>query len=151
MKKILKISLLFLTIVFVGIQFVPTKINVSTSVYETDFMKIYKVPAAISAKLKVSCYDCHSNNTEYPWYNRIQPITWFLEGHIAEGKAELNFNEFGSYSKRRQKSKLTAIGRAIENDKMPLSSYLSMHNDARISKTEKRELLTFLMVLKDSL
>ena len=151
MKKILKISLLFLTIVFVVIQFIPTKINVSTKEYETDFMKMYDVPDAISAKLKTSCYDCHSNNTEYPWYNRIQPITWFLEGHIEEGKAELNFNEFGTYSKRRQKSKLTAIGRAVENDKMPLSSYLSMHGDAKISKAEKRELLTFFMALKDSL
>lgn len=148
--KILKRIFLLLFIVFVGIQFIPTKLNVSDEIYENDFMNVFQVADNISAKLKVSCYDCHSNNTEYPWYNKIQPVTWYLEDHINEGKSELNFNEFGNYSDRKQKSKLTSIIREIEADKMPLSSYVNMHKNARINKNEKKELLLFFEKIKDS-
>jgi len=149
--KILKRILLLLFIVFVGIQFIPMKLNVSDEVYETDFMNIYSVPKAISEKLVVSCYDCHSNNTKYPWYNKIQPVAWYLEGHIKEGKKELNFNEFGNYSVRRQKSKIKSIIREIERNKMPLVSYTNMHEDAILNKDEKKELLGYFEMLKDSI
>lgn len=151
MKKLVKRILLLLFIVFVGIQLIPTKMNVSNEVYKADFMKVYKVPSEINEKLKVSCYDCHSNNTEYPWYNKIQPVTWYLESHIKEGKKELNFNEFGNYSVRRQKSKIKSIIREIEGDKMPLSSYINMHKNAIINKDEKKVLLSFFEMLKDSI
>lgn len=139
--KIVKRILLSLLIVFVGIQFIPTKMNVSTELYASDFMNVYEVPNDIREILKVSCYDCHSNNTAYPWYNKIQPVTWFLEGHIKEGKDELNFNEFWEYSKRRQKSKIKSIIREIEGGKMPLSSYIWMHKEAKINELEKKEIL----------
>lgn len=151
MKKLVKRILLLLFIVFVGIQFIPTKMNVSNEVYKADFMNIYSMPKAISEKLVVSCYDCHSNNTEYPWYNKIQPVAWYLEDHIKEGKKELNFNEFGNYSVRRQKSKIKSIIREIEGDKMPLSSYINMHKNAIINKDEKKVLLSFFEMLKDSI
>ncbi len=148
--KILKRILLLLFIVFVGIQFIPTKMNVSNEVYKADFMNIYSMPKTISEKLVVSCYDCHSNNTKYPWYNKIQPVAWYLEDHIKEGKKELNFNEFGNYSVRRQKSKIKSIIREIEGDKMPLSSYTNMHEDAILNADERKELLGFFEMLKDS-
>lgn len=151
MRKTLKRLLLLLVIVFVGIQFIPTKLNVSSEVYKTDFLNLYKGPKEISKKLKISCYDCHSNNTYYPWYNKIQPITWLLEGHINEGKSELNFNHFGDYSVRKQKSKLTSMIRQIEGDKMPLNSYLIMHKDAEISPSEKEKILLFLNQTKEKL
>ena len=92
--KISKIILLILLIVFVGIQFIPTKRNLSEIVPNTDFMIVNNVPNNIKATLQTSCYDCHSNNTSYPWYNTVQPVTWFLENHFEEGKAELNFSEW---------------------------------------------------------
>ncbi len=149
MNKLIKKILLALVIVFVGIQFIPTKLNVSKTAYKSDFISIYDVPKEISEKLRVSCYDCHSNNTEYPWYNKLQPIAWYVEGHINEGKAELNFNEFGDYSDRKQRSKLNSIIREIEADKMPLKSYVNMHKNAEISKVEKKELLNFFEKVKD--
>jgi hypothetical protein len=151
MKKTLKRIVLILIIVFVGIQFIPTKLNESKEVYEKDFINTYEVPLEISKKLEISCYDCHSNNTNYPWYNKIQPIPWFLEEHINEGKSELNFNEFGDYSERKQKSKLTSIIRQIEGDKMPLSSYLIMHKKAEISSSEKEKIVLFLNKKKEKL
>ncbi len=94
--KIVKIIAVVLLVAFVGIQFVPTERNQSDIVPKTDFMLVNSVPDHIKSKLQTSCYDCHSNNTQYPWYNKVQPIAWFLGDHIKEGKAELNFNEWDS-------------------------------------------------------
>lgn len=149
--KILKIIALVLLVAFVGIQFVPTTRNQSDTVPETDFMLVNNVPKTIQKKLEVSCYDCHSNNTQYPWYNKVQPVTWFLEGHIKEGKAELNFNEWDSLSTRRRKSKLRSIIKQVESGEMPLSSYTLIHSDAKFSKEETNEIINFITQLKDSL
>ena len=149
--KIVKKIVLVLLVAFVGIQFIPTTRNQSDTVPSTDFMLVNNVPETIQRKLQVSCYDCHSNNTQYPWYNRVQPITWFLEDHIKEGKAELNFNEWDSLSSRRKKSKLTSIIKQIESGEMPLDSYTLIHKDAKFSEAEAAELISFITQLKDSL
>ena len=84
--NVLKKIIFFLLIVFVGIQFIPTNRNQSDEILESDFSKTFNVPSNIQNLFKKSCYDCHSNNTSYPWYNKIQPASWFLEKHIKEGK-----------------------------------------------------------------
>lgn len=142
--KISKIILLILLIVFVGIQFVPTKRNQSVVIPDTDFMVVNVVPQSIYNLLQTSCYDCHSNNTSYPWYNKVQPVAWILENHIEEGKAELNFSEWDNYSKRRKKSKLKSIISQIEDDKMPLTSYTLIHRDAVLSKEQKTEIIDWI-------
>lgn len=149
--RILKIILLVLLVVFVGIQFVPTQRNQSDVVPKTDFILINNPQKNISTILHTSCYDCHSNNTEYPWYNKVQPTSWFLERHIKKGKSELNFNEWNDYSNRRKKSKLKSIINQIKDDQMPLSSYTLIHKDAILSKTEKTLLIDYMKKLKDSL
>ena len=149
--KIVKIIAIILLVAFVGIQFIPTTRNQSDTVPETDFMLVNNVPENIQNKLQVSCYDCHSNNTQYPWYNKIQPVAWFLEDHIKEGKAELNFNEWDSLSSRRKASKLRSIIKQIENGEMPLDSYTLIHKDAKFSEAEAEELINFITQLKDSL
>ncbi|AWM14630.1 MAG: hypothetical protein CMP76_15230 [Flavobacterium sp.] len=142
--KISKIILLILLIVFVGIQFIPTKRNQSESVPNTDFMIVNNVPNNIKATLQTSCYDCHSNNTSYPWYNTVQPVAWFLENHIEEGKAELNFSEWDNYSNRRKKSKLKSIVSQIKDNKMPLSSYTFIHKNTIISNNQKKEIIAWI-------
>ena len=138
-------------IVFVGIQLVPTKLNQNSAILVTDFNEVFKVPYNVQSIIKNSCYDCHSNNTNYPWYNKIQPASWFLEKHIAEGKKELNFSDFGNYSKRKQKSKLKSIINQIRDDKMPLSSYVLIHQNANIEEVQKIELIQWFTKLRDSL
>ena len=149
--KIGKKVAIILLVVFLGIQFVPTKRNQSDNISASDIMIVYKVPEQIENKIKVSCYDCHSNNTQYPWYNKIQPVAWFLEGHIKKAEEELNFSEFGDYSKRRQKNKLKSIINQIRDNEMPLSSYTFMHKDAVLSESEKSELENWISNLRDSL
>ncbi len=149
--KIVKIIAIVLLVVFVGIQFIPSSRNQSDSVPETDFMLVNDVAENIQNKLQVSCYDCHSNNTQYPWYNKVQPVAWFLEDHIKEGKAELNFNEWDSLSTRRKTSKLRSIIKQIENGEMPLDSYTFIHRDAKFSEAEAEEIINWVTQLKNSL
>ena len=149
--KIVKIIALILLVGFVGIQFVPTDLNQSDTVPKTDFLLVNNSQENISALLQESCYDCHSNNTEYPWYNKVQPVAWFLEDHINEGKEELNFNEWDAYSNRRKNSKLKSIISQVKDDEMPLASYTLIHKDAKLSNSEKTLIIDYMKNLKETL
>jgi len=149
--NIFKKVIFILIIVFVGIQFIPTTFNQSDKILPSDITNTFEVPDNILKTLKTSCYDCHSNNTYYPWYNKIQPVSWMLENHINEGKEELNFSEFGDYSKRRKKSKLKSIISQIKDDEMPLWSYTLIHGDAKISDQNKKEIIAWLTEIRDGL
>ena len=142
--KTVKIILLILLVAFVGIQFIPTERNQTDIVPVTDFMLVNNVPNNIKNKLQVSCYDCHSNNTKYPWYNKIQPVAWFLEEHIKEGKAELNFSQWNELSQRRKESKLRSIVKQIEQNKMPLNSYTILHKDSNLTSEDKKLIIDYL-------
>jgi vancomycin permeability regulator SanA len=102
------LAVLVVAIVLV-IQVIPVERNVSTVPPGQSFEKTEKVPANVAAILKVSCYDCHSNNSRYPWYSELQPGAWFMAQHIKKGRDELNFDEFNNYSKRRKKAKIKSI------------------------------------------
>lgn len=143
--------ILIVIIALVGIQFIPISRNISKNVPSADFILTYKPTERVSEILKTSCYNCHSNNTDYPWYSYIQPVGLFLENHINEGKEDLNFSEFGNYSGRRQKSKLTSIINQIEDDKMPLPAYTLIHRDSKLIREDKRVVTEFLKMLIDSL
>jgi hypothetical protein len=113
--------------------------------------KIYTVPDSVVNVLQISCYDCHSNNTHYPWYSFIQPAAWLMASHIKNGKAMLNFSEFGAYSNRKQQSKLQAIINSINDNTMPLNSYIILHKNAKLSAENKRILVDWITKTKDSL
>lgn len=135
----------------VGIQFFPASRNQSDTVPKTDFMVVNDVSRQVERIITTSCYDCHSNNTDYPWYNKVQPIAWFLKDHVEHGKEELNFNEWADFSDRRKNSKLKSIISQIEDDEMPLSSYTIIHREAKLSEDEKKIVLEWVSNLKDSL
>jgi hypothetical protein len=149
--KLIKLIGLAVLVVLAGLQFIPTRSNQSAEVPSTDFVLTYKVSGEVGRILHTSCYNCHSNNTSYPWYSRVQPVGWFLQNHINKGKAELNFSEFGTYSLRKQKSKLSSMANQIIKNEMPLSSYTLIHRDASLSEERKKTLVDFLNALKDSL
>ena len=134
-KKILYL----LIAVFIVIQFFhPDKnTNNSPEAHANDITKVIPIPDSVLSILQTSCYDCHCNNTDYPWYAEIQPATWWLNHHIEEGKKEINFNEFASYRLRRQYKKLKEIIEQVKEDEMPLSSYTIIHRDAKLSKNQK--------------
>ena len=146
-RKILS-ALLF---VFIAIQFIRPAKNRSSDVQTADLITNFHVPAGVAGILTTACYDCHSNNTRYPWYAHIQPAGWLLAKHIKDGKRELNFNEFAGYTKRRQLSKLKAIGNSIKDGSMPLSSYTWLHADAKLSEESKTLILNWTSKVIDSL
>src|SRR5690554_7981534 len=151
MKKILKIVAMIVLVAFVGIQIIPTERNQSDFVPKTDFLLVNNTPETIGKLVMESCYDCHSNNTKYPWYNRIQPMAWFLEDHIIEGKKELNFSEWTAYSDRRKNSKLNSIISQITDGEMPLFSYTLLHREAVYSESEKKLVIKYMKQIQDSL
>lgn len=150
MKLLKRIGFVML-VVLVGIQFIPSRTNQDKAVPPSDFLVTNGVPENVRHILRTSCYNCHSNNTSYPWYSRVQPVGWFLQNHINKGKSELNFSEFGSYSVRKQKSKLRSMVSQVEKDEMPLSSYTFIHREARLSQENKKALIDYLNALQDSL
>jgi hypothetical protein len=146
-KKIL----LPIGIVLISIQLFRPARNISYNVQDTDISKIVATSDTVLSTLKSVCYDCHSNNTNYPWYSNIQPVGWLLANHIRKGKYELNFSEFGSYSPRRQLSKLNGIANSIKDDIMPLASYKMMHKNAQLSTNGKVLLINWAQQSIDSI
>lgn len=151
MKKFLKRFFLLLLFVFIALQFVKSKKNESASLSANDITTKYTVPADVMASLQTSCYDCHSNNSKYPWYNNIQPVSWWLADHIEEGKSKLNFNEFTSYRIGKQFRKLEEINGEIEEGGMPLSSYTLIHGKAKLSAAQKTSIANWVNLLRDSI
>ena len=141
----LRIILLTLLFAFILIQFIrPPKNRISSQHPANDISHIYDIPSDVQKILKNACYDCHSNNTRYPWYVNIQPIGWFMAGHIRSGKEELNFDDYGSYSSKRQRNKLKRMKEQVEEGEMPLSSYTLMHPEARLTTVQKQLVTTWI-------
>jgi len=90
-------------------------------------------PANVRAVLRTSCYDCHSNETVWPWYSSVIPGKWFVRGHVVEGRGKLNFSTWGEYPADRAARKLEEVVEMVEDGKMPPSSYLWIHGDANLS------------------
>lgn len=129
---------IILIIILVIIQFIHPQKNQNTEVLSSDITKITTVPDDVLQTLKTACYDCHSNNTIYPWYNNIQPVAWWLQKHINNGKRELNFSEFGTYNTTRMSKKMKGIVHEIEEGDMPLKSYTLIHKNAILSDVQKK-------------
>ncbi|MEW5800444.1 MAG: heme-binding domain-containing protein, partial [Bacteroidota bacterium] len=113
MKRIKQI-LTALLIVFVVMQFIRPDRNQNAESPQSDISKIYSIPDSVHTLLKNACFDCHSNNTNYPWYSNIQPMGWLIAKDIENGKAKLNFSEFGTLSPRKQRSRLQQIENQIK-------------------------------------
>jgi hypothetical protein len=150
-KKILKRSFQILLLAFIIIQFFrPTK-NKAEGISNNDISKTYAVPADVQSILKTSCNDCHSNNTVYPWYAEVQPVAWWLNDHVRDGKKHLNFSEFTSYSLRKQYHKLEEVNEMVKEGEMPLNSYLWVHTDARLNKEQKLKVANWVNSVMDTM
>ena len=139
---------LLLAIVFVAVQFVPVEENKSETFSKDDFITTTNPPENIVFLLKNSCYDCHSNHSKYPWYDKIAPVSWWVAHHIDEAKEELNFSEWASYSPKRKQKKLEEIVEETEEGEMPLNSYLWMHGDAKLSADQVVQLKDWINSIK---
>lgn len=153
MKKVFKNLLLLLLVIFVIIQFFHPVKNISSpeNLLQNDISKLYSVPDSVNQILQTSCYDCHSNNTAYPWYSKIQPVAWWLNDHIVEGKKEINFSEFASYRIGRQFKKLDEIVKQLKEDEMPLTSYTVIHRNAVLTLDQKTLITHWAKAISDTI
>jgi hypothetical protein len=138
-KKIL----LVLLIVFIIIQFIHPSRNISKSEQPDNIAHSFNVPAQVKAILDKTCMDCHSNNTRYRWYFKIQPVDWWLTNHINEGKRELNFDEYINKPLRYQYHKMESTVDLVKKGEMPLDSYVWVHKDAILTQQEKDTLINW--------
>ena len=144
MKKIFYIILgVFIIIQFFQIDKTNPPINKGM-----DFLTIKNTPEQLATQIRSSCYDCHSNETKYPFYSNIQPVAWLLKNHIDEGRKELNFSTFATYEPKRQAHKLEEAAEYVEQKKMPLESYTLGHSDAKLSDEQRKQLVNYFRMVQ---
>lgn len=147
MKKVLA----FILIILVFLQFFQIERKNPPVDKDMDFISIKNTPDQTAKIIRNSCYDCHSNETVYPWYSYTQPAGWLLANHIKEGRQHLNFSTFATYDTGRQIHKLEECVEMIEKDEMPLESYLLGHPDAKLSPENKKEIIDFFTQVKNQI
>lgn len=149
MKIIKRIGLGLLVILIVLQAFRPVKNNSANK--ENDISTVYPVPENVQQIFTKACNDCHSNNTEYPWYANIQPVAWWIDDHINEGKRKFNLNEFAKYRIARQYKKLEECIDEIKEGEMPIESYTYMHKMASLTTEEKEIIFNWATSVRDTI
>ena len=147
----IKKILLFLLAALVVIQFFHPKPNKSKGEQPHYIGSSFFVPDDVRSILAKACLDCHSNNTRYPWYSNIQPVDWWMNKHIRNGKKGLNFDEYTSRSLRFQYNKMKDLVEQVKEGDMPLNSYTWIHKDARLTQEEKDKLINWANANMDTL
>jgi hypothetical protein len=140
----LKKILIALVILLVVIQFFRPEKNTSNDM-TYDITKKYEVTDNINQIHKVYSYDCHSNKTEYPWYANVQPVAWWLDGHVTDGKRHLNFSEFTNRPIAIQNHKWEETIEMVEEKEMPLESYtyLGLHSEANLTDDQREAVINW--------
>ena len=143
MKKILRYTLLFLLFALVVMQFIKRPEKISEPITDSDIVLALNVDQEISQMLKSACYDCHSNQPRYPWYDSVAPINWWIGDHIEEGRAELNFSLWTTFSARKRDHKLEELIEMVEEREMPLPNYVPLHKEADLSDEQIAKLVAW--------
>lgn len=143
--------LLFLLLAFIVIQFIHPARNKAEGAQPNYIGNKMPVPHDVQEVLRRACNDCHSNNTSYPWYSKLQPVDWWLTSHINDGKKHLNFDEYTHRSLRYQYHKMEEVVEQVENGEMPLESYTWIHKEAKLTAAEKELLINWANARMDSM
>lgn len=142
-KIILTLCLLVVAIQFIRIDKTNPPVDATK-----DFISITKPSPEVAALLTSACYDCHSNTTSYPWYSNLAPISWWLKHHVNEGREHLNFSVWSDYSAERKAHKLEEMEEEVKEGEMPMESYTITHGDAKLSLSQREELVKFISSLR---
>ncbi len=140
MGKRLKVVGLGLLAVLVLLQFFQPERNDSPIDPELDMLEVLVPSEAVATLIRAACYDCHSNQTVYPWYNRISPVSLYLHKHIKKGKEDLNFSDYALLDKADKIGAFADFCDVVDAGTMPLQSYMLIHKNARLTQ-EEREIL----------
>jgi hypothetical protein len=147
----LKWILIIVAAAILLVQFYRPPKNISSTTPTTAIAQHFPVPQTIQTVFQRSCNDCHSNNTVYPWYAEMQPLGWWLNKHIRDGKKGVNFDEYAGYRLMKQYHRFNDIIEQVQEDKMPLPSYLVIHRYAKLTAGETDELVQWCTAMRDSM
>ncbi|HWO02510.1 MAG TPA: heme-binding domain-containing protein [Blastocatellia bacterium] len=137
MKKAMKWSATGLVVLFLAAQFVrPAKTN-PVSDESRAIQSHVEMSPEVSDILGRACYDCHSNATDWPWYSKVAPVSWFLVSDVNDGRRHLNFSDWAKYDRGKAAKKMQEIDEEVTSKAMPLSSYTWLHPEARLSDQER--------------
>ena len=137
-------------VIFALIQFIPVDRTNPPVKVKDNFVDIHKTPSDVKEILVKSCYDCHSNETRYPDYSYVAPVSWSVKHHINEGRDHLNFSVWGTYSKELKKGMLENTAADIKQNRMPLAGYIAQHPEARLTPAEQKILVDYFEALLKS-
>ncbi len=143
--KIVKKIALGLLLVLVLLQFWQPERPQLETIAENEIVFTSTEVAGIVQK---ACYDCHSNQTDYPFYAYVSPLNHWIQEHVEHGREELNFQEWNTFSDKRKAKKIHEIVEEVEEGKMPLESYSLVHSDAQLSDEERKMLLDYFKALE---
>ncbi|NDV43987.1 heme-binding domain-containing protein [Flagellimonas sediminis] len=141
--KIVKKIAIALLVVLIGMQFFRPEKNQAEGDYVAAFVAETQPSPEVQGILKSACYDCHSANTNYPWYSNVAPISYWLADHIEEGKEHLNFSDWTNYTDKKKDHKLEELVEEVKEGEMPLNEYTWTHADARLTQEQITALLTW--------
>ena len=133
----IKHALLAIVLLLLAIQLVPVKRDNPASGATQAIESVTTVPVDVHAILERSCADCQSNQTRWPWYSQVAPVSWLVAHDVHEGRGELNLSEWGTYSERRKVHKLQEICEQLRASKMPDSKYTLIHRNARLTDQDR--------------
>ena len=131
-----RIYLVLIVAALILMQLIRPEKNLGEPDTETDFIGVSQVSDTLASIFLNSCYDCHSNHTRYPWYSQVAPFSWYLNRHIEEGKAHLNFSSWGIMDKAEKITQLDQLCEEITYGTMPLKSYLWIHHSSKLSELD---------------
>ena len=151
MKKFLKIFGWILLIALIGVQFFRPSKNIQEGMSANHINSKFAVPEDVKLILEKACFDCHSNNSRYPWYFNIQPVGIWMNKHIKDAKSGLNFSEYTDKRPRYQHHKMEEVIEKVKEGEMPLDSYTWTHKDARLSENEKNKIIDWAKSIMDTL
>jgi hypothetical protein len=140
MKKLVKWIVAAGLLAAVGMQFFNPPLENPKVAPDEDFIAVSAPPAEIALLLRHACYDCHSDQTTWPWYSRVAPVSWFVAGHVNDAREAMNFSEWPKDDAESARKGLNRLVRQVQTGKMPLPSYTWMHPASRLTGAQREQL-----------
>ncbi len=140
MKIVKNIAFIFL-IILVTLQFFRSKNNLAQGNHSADFLSQTNPPLSVKVILQDHCYNCHSNNTTYPWYSELAPVSFWLAQHIKKGKMQLNFSEWNTYSENIKAQNLESISEVVKSNRMLLKNHSAILGVTKLSKEQRSQVI----------
>lgn len=137
MKRILRFVLIGLGVLFVALQFIPVERT------NPPVTGLVDAPEDVLTTLRRSCWDCHSNETDWPWYAYVAPMSLRVSQHVWIGREHVNFTEWDGYDAEERDESYEEIAKEIDRGGMPLKDYLLVHRNAKLTTSDRERLVSW--------